>query len=114
MTVFGDDRYCVTLGRGLLGRWEISVGVDENAQGRGVGRAHFDQVRRSVPAGEPVFAQVAPGNARSMRMAIAAGFRPIGAEVLLRRRRAGSGQRPDVSTACSTRTNPTGSVAKPA
>jgi hypothetical protein len=36
-----------------------------------------------LPAGEQVWAQVAPGNAASVRAALAAGFRPVGAEVLL-------------------------------
>ncbi|WP_275461151.1 hypothetical protein [Streptomyces noursei] len=37
-----------------------------------------------VPAGEPVFAAVSPGNARSLRAFLACGFTPIGSEVLLR------------------------------
>jgi hypothetical protein len=38
--------------------------------------------RAVVPEGEPVWAQVAPGNAASMRSTAAAGFVPVGAEVL--------------------------------
>ena len=38
--------------------------------------------RGLVPAGEPLWAQVAPGNAASMRSTLAAGFVPVGAEVL--------------------------------
>jgi hypothetical protein len=38
-----------------------------------------------TPPGEPLFAQVAPGNAAPMRVVGAAGFRPIGAEVLFHR-----------------------------
>ena len=41
--------------------------------------------RHLVPAREVLFAQVAPGNAASLRVVEAAGFRPIGAEVLFRR-----------------------------
>jgi len=37
----------------------------------------------AVPRGERVFVQVAPGNAASLRAVLAAGFHPIGAEVLL-------------------------------
>ncbi|HXM55375.1 MAG TPA: hypothetical protein VOB72_08295, partial [Candidatus Dormibacteraeota bacterium] len=39
-----------------------------------------------APAGEPVFVQVSPGNAASLRVVLAAGYRPIGSEVLLPRR----------------------------
>jgi hypothetical protein len=35
-----------------------------------------------VPAGEPVFAAVAAGNARPLRAFLALGFVPIGCEVL--------------------------------
>jgi hypothetical protein len=38
--------------------------------------------RALIPPGEPVFGQVAPGNARSLRAVLAAGFKPIGSEVL--------------------------------
>ncbi|HEV2894220.1 MAG TPA: class I SAM-dependent methyltransferase [Actinomycetota bacterium] len=41
--------------------------------------------RHLVPPGEVLFAQVAPGNAASLRVVEAAGFRPIGAEVLFHR-----------------------------
>ncbi|RIQ11374.1 hypothetical protein DY240_28965 [Jiangella rhizosphaerae] len=45
---------------------------------------------RLVPAGEPVFAAVTPGNARSLRAFLACGFTPVGSEVLLRPARATS------------------------
>jgi hypothetical protein len=38
---------------------------------------------RLVPAGEPVFAAVAPGNACSLRAFLAAGFTPVGSEVII-------------------------------
>lgn len=38
--------------------------------------------RALVPEGEIAFAQVAPGNASSLRAFLAAGFSPIGSEVL--------------------------------
>ena len=41
--------------------------------------------RHLVPPGTPVWAQVAPANAASVRAFLAAGFRPVGAEVLLAR-----------------------------
>jgi GNAT superfamily N-acetyltransferase len=71
----------VTLGRGVAGRWEVSVEVDEAAKGRGLGRALFSAARTLVDG--PLWAQVAPGNAASVRAVLAAGFRPIGAEALL-------------------------------
>jgi len=42
-------------------------------------------------SGEPLFAQVAPGNAASLRAFLAAGFVPIGAEVLFPRGSASQG-----------------------
>jgi hypothetical protein len=35
-----------------------------------------------VPEGQPVFAQVAPGNPSSVRACLAAGYVAVGAEVL--------------------------------
>jgi L-amino acid N-acyltransferase YncA len=77
-----QERGVVALGRGLAGRWELSLELDPSARGRGLGRQLIVAGRALVPADEPVFAQVAPGNARSLRAFLAAGFRPIGAEVL--------------------------------
>lgn len=77
-----DKRGLVTLGRGLVGRWEISLEIHEVARGAGLGRAMLVAARARVPAGQLIFAQVSPGNARSLRAFLAAGFRPIGSEVL--------------------------------
>jgi GNAT superfamily N-acetyltransferase len=77
-----QERGMVTLGRGLVGRWEISLELAPAARGRGLGRAMIAAARALLPADEPVFAQVAPGNAQSLRAFLAAGFRPIGSEVL--------------------------------
>lgn len=71
----------VTLGRGLAGRTETSIEVASTLRGRGVGRALALAARAYAPG--PVWAQVAPGNAASVRAFLAAGFRPVGAEVLL-------------------------------
>jgi GNAT superfamily N-acetyltransferase len=76
------ERGVVILGRGLVGRWELSLELDPAARGRGLGRQLIAAGRALVPADDPVFAQVSPGNAQSMRAFLAAGFRPIGAEVL--------------------------------
>jgi len=35
-----------------------------------------------VPDGEPVFMQTAPGNAASLRALLAAGYSPVGSEIL--------------------------------
>ncbi|MGW7548305.1 N-acetyltransferase family protein [Streptomyces sp. NPDC054770] len=71
----------VTLGRGVAGRLEVSVEVDEGVRQRGLGRALVTAARHL--ADEPLWAQVAPGNARSMRAFQAAGYVPVGAEALL-------------------------------
>ncbi|MFE9423820.1 GNAT family N-acetyltransferase [Kitasatospora sp. NPDC006697] len=81
--VWQADGGMVLLGRGVAGRWETAVEVDGGAQGRGLGRALALSARHLVPEGEVLWAQQAPGNARSVRAFQAAGFRPVGAEVLL-------------------------------
>jgi GNAT superfamily N-acetyltransferase len=75
----------VMLGRGLAGRLEVSFEVDPARRNRGLGRRLVVAARHLTPPGEPLFAQVAPGNAASLRVVGAAGFRPIGAEVLFPR-----------------------------
>jgi GNAT superfamily N-acetyltransferase len=72
----------IILGRGLAGRHEVSIEVDPEWQGKGLGRSLAQSARALVPAQEPLFAQVAPGNAASLRAFLAAGYRPVGAEVL--------------------------------
>ncbi|MFG3194775.1 GNAT family N-acetyltransferase [Streptomyces sp. NPDC048208] len=79
--VWRADGGVLVLGRGLGGRVEVAVEVGEEARHRGLGRALATAARHL--AGEPVWAQVAPGNARSVRAFLAAGYRPVGAEVLL-------------------------------
>ena len=72
----------VAIGRGVAGRWEVAVEVDEPERHRGLGRALATAARQLVP-GEPIWSQQAAGNARSIRAFHAAGFRPVGAEALL-------------------------------
>ena len=87
--VHGDERGLVTLAQGLAGRLEVSVEVDTDTQsGVGAGRGLVLDALRLVPAGEPVFAAVSPGNARSLRLFLALGFQPVGSEVLIRPDRA--------------------------
>ncbi|MGW3916367.1 GNAT family N-acetyltransferase [Streptomyces sp. NPDC005070] len=71
----------LVLGRGVGGRLEVALEVDEGVRHRGLGRALASAARHL--AGEPVWAQVATGNARSLRAFQAAGYRPVGAEALL-------------------------------
>jgi hypothetical protein len=73
----------VLLGRGVAGRWEVSFEVDPLVRGHHRGRELARAALGLLPAGTPVFAQVSPGNAASLRSALTAGYRPIGAEVLL-------------------------------
>jgi hypothetical protein len=84
VAVLGDDRGFVTLGRGLAGRIELGFEVHEDQRGVGVGRGLLRDALGALPVGVPVFAACAPGNARSLRSLLAAGFWIIGAEVLLR------------------------------
>jgi hypothetical protein len=80
-----DDDAVLILGRGVCGRWELGFEVAPNAQRRGLGRAVAAAGAALVPAGEPVWAQVAPGNAASMRAVAAAGYSVVGSEVLFPR-----------------------------
>ncbi len=75
----------LTLGHGLAGRVEVSIEVDEKDRGRGQGPALARAALGIVDPGEAVFAQVSPGNVASLRCFLAAGYCPIGAEVLFLR-----------------------------
>jgi hypothetical protein len=81
--VFTCEGGLLLLGRGVAGRWEAAVEVDPMVRGFGLGRALFATALGTVPAGEHVWLQIAPGNAASTRAALAAGYRPVGAEALL-------------------------------
>ena len=85
VTVHGDERGLITLAAGLAGRREVSIEVHPTHHGsRGRGRSLLTDALSLVPEGEPVFAAVSPGNARSLRAFLACGFTPIGSEVVLR------------------------------
>ena len=77
-----DGAGLVTVGRGVAGRWETSLEVDPMARGRGLGTALAAAAASLVPDGAPLWAQIAPGNVASLRAFLAAGYRPVGAEVL--------------------------------
>ena len=85
--VWTADGGVLTTGRGIAGRLEVSVEVYErSARGpvvrhRGLGRSLVTAARHLVA--EPLWAQIAPGNARSVRAFQAAGYLPVGSEILL-------------------------------
>ena len=87
-----DGSGVVLHGRGVTGRRETAIEVDENRRSRGLGRALAASARHLAEPGEPLWAQVAPANAASVRAFLAAGFTPVGAEILLARR---SPERPE-------------------
>ncbi|GAA4674607.1 hypothetical protein [Streptomyces youssoufiensis] len=88
--VYGDERGFVTLARGLAGRRELSIELDSpDGASAGAGRSLLRAALTLVPAGEPVFAAVSPGNARSLRAFLAAGFTPLGSEAIVRPGRPG-------------------------
>ncbi|WP_418959243.1 GNAT family N-acetyltransferase [Streptomyces tritici] len=79
--VWTADGGVLILGRGVAGRWECAVEVDEQARARGLGRALARAARHLTP-GPVVWAQQSPGNARSVRTFQAAGYRPVASEAL--------------------------------
>lgn len=81
--VWAADGGVLVLGRGVAGRWETAIEVDEDARHRGLGRELARAARHLTPDGQPVWSQQATGNARSIRAFQAAGFRPVGAESLM-------------------------------
>ena len=73
----------VMLGSGLAGRCELSLEIsDESDRNRGWGTRLVEAAVARVPVDRAVFASVAPGNARSLRCLLGAGFVPLGAECL--------------------------------
>ncbi|MEV6790633.1 GNAT family N-acetyltransferase [Streptomyces sp. NPDC051320] len=80
--VWTADGGVLVLGRGVAGRWEAAIEVDEAARGQGLGPRLAVAARHLVEDGV-VWAQQSPGNARSVRAFQAAGYRPVGSEALL-------------------------------
>lgn len=83
LRVWAADGGVVVVGRGVAGRWEAAIEVDPEHRDRGVGRALAAAARHLGPGDRPLWAQIAPGNAASVRAFLAAGYRPVGAEALL-------------------------------
>ena len=75
------DAAVLVIGRGVAGRWEAAIEVDPHARRNGLGRRLALAARHLVDG--PVWAQVAAGNARSVRAFLAAGYRPVGSEALM-------------------------------
>ncbi|MDP9493649.1 MAG: hypothetical protein M3P87_00270 [Actinomycetota bacterium] len=80
--VYGDESGLITLGKGLAGRTEMSIETFGNGDRRG--RELIDEAIALIPTGEPLFAAVSPGHARSLRAFLSRGFVPIGSEVIVR------------------------------
>lgn len=85
VVVYGDERGFVTVGSGLAGRPEMSIEIADSTTSVGLGRHLIQDARGAVPVDEHLFAAVAPGNARSLRAFLAAGFHPIGSEIIIDR-----------------------------
>jgi RimJ/RimL family protein N-acetyltransferase len=81
--VTADGSGSLAIGRGLAGRWELAYAMAEGARSRGHGTALARAGRHLVPAGEVLWAQTAPGNVRSVRALLSAGFTPVAGETLL-------------------------------
>ncbi len=84
--VYADEVGLVVVGTGLAGRRELSVELlDPAAAGRGHGRRLIRAGLAQLEPGARCWAQVAPGNAASLRAFLACGFVPVGSEVLITR-----------------------------
>lgn len=83
VTVWADRTGLVALGRGLGGRWELGFELTGERPGTGHGGALLEQALGLVPSDEHLFAACAPGNARSLKVLLTAGFVPFGSEVIL-------------------------------
>ena len=87
VVVNGDERGFYTLAKGLAGRPELSIELIDPGSTPGVGRRFLADALNAFGAsagpGAPLFAAVSPGNARSLRSFLAAGFVPVGSEVII-------------------------------
>lgn len=83
--VHGDHRGFVAIAAGLAGRQELSIELSDPGFEAGLGRRFVTWARTRIEPGSWLFAAVSPGNARSLRSFLAAGFAPIGSEVIIDR-----------------------------
>ena len=90
----GSSSTVVTLGRGIGGLPEVGVGIDAAPHGGGAGAELVRATLQLLEPGELVVAAVAPGNARSLRSFLAAGFTPLCSVQLIRRDRPASATPP--------------------
>lgn len=79
--VFACADGLITLSTGLAGRQEMGVSAFE--PGRGLGRRLIRAAQLISDPSAPLFAAVAPGNARSFRAFQAEGFFVVGSEVVI-------------------------------
>jgi hypothetical protein len=82
--LYGDpvSSSVLVIGSGVAGRREIAVEVPASQRKASTGRRLVQAALDITPRGVPVFAQVASGNAASLRAFYNSGFRPLGAEAL--------------------------------
>ena len=82
--LYGDpvSSSVLVMGKGVAGRREIAVEVPASQRKASTGRRLVQAALDVTPKGVPVFAQVASGNAASLRAFYNSGFRPLGAEAL--------------------------------
>lgn len=79
--VFAGAEGLITLSSGLAGRQEMGVASFE--PGRGSGRRLIRAAQSIADPDVPLFAAVAPGNARSFRVFQTEGFLVVGSEVVI-------------------------------
>lgn len=79
--VFAGAEGLITLASGLAGRQELGVAAFE--PGQGTGRRLIRAAQFVAERSTPLFAAVAPGNARSFRAFQAEGFFVVGSEVVI-------------------------------
>jgi hypothetical protein len=78
-------RAVVIISAGVGGLAELSYELEPDRRGHGEAAGLLRAALACVPAGEPVLAAVAPGNAASLRALLAAGFTPLGSVQLFQR-----------------------------
>ncbi len=73
----------ITLAMSPLGLPNVSVEVEPGSRNTGLGRGLALAARSLTEPEEVLIAEVAPGNATSLRAFLAAGFKPVGSDVLM-------------------------------